>query len=290
MDQVTAKVQELFGKSVTIIHKGYVGGGSINRTSVVTLSNETKLFLKENSGAMKGMFRTEASGLEALGQGEGPRVPKPLAWYEDSREQFLLMEYLPAGPKRKNYDREFGEQFARMHKSNKSDTWGFHEDNYIGSTKQVNTPCKSWIGFFGENRLGYQTSLAQRAGLIDNGLGKDLAKLISQLPVYLPEPEGGPTLIHGDLWSGNATVGPKGEPVILDPAVYYGHREADLAMTELFGRFQPRFYDAYDATWPLEPGYTSRKDLYNLYHMLNHLNLFGGGYLGSVRSIVNQYL
>jgi fructosamine-3-kinase len=290
MDKVVQQIKEIFGKDVSIVKNISVAGGCINQTSVLTLSNNVSLFLKTNSLAAKGMFKAEYHGLMALACEEGPKVPEPVAHFCDSENQYLLMEYLSRGKKIKNFEAIFGQQLAAMHRCNTGLKWGFDEDNYIGTTPQINSYSSSWIEFFAVNRLLFQINFAKKQNRLGKTLLDRLYKLLDKLPDLLIEPAGVKSIIHGDLWSGNVMTGPLGEPVIIDPAVYYGHREADLAMTSLFGQRDDAFFAAYNATWPLEPGYNERKQIYNLYHMLNHLNIFGIGYTGQVSSIVNRFV
>lgn len=286
---IAAAIRELYNDAnVTVDRRNTVSGGCINRTSVLVLSNGEKLFLKENSGRFPQMFEAEARGLEALRAADGPRVPAPYACHEDGSAQFLLLEYITPGSRASRFWEAFGRAMARLHKSNTATKYGFDTDNYIGSTPQENGWNESWIEFFAERRLRYQIRLARDLGLADDRMTRGVESIISRLDSLLRPPEH-PSLLHGDFWGGNFMVGSDGQAVIIDPAVYYGDREADIAMSELFGGFQPRFYSAYNEEFPLEDGYKERRELYNLYHMLNHLNLFGRGYAGSVSSIVRRY-
>lgn len=281
-------VARRYGAEVTLEGRRGVGGGSINRTGTLKLSNGITLFLKENSRRYTNLFKAEAAGLEALRAAQGPRVPEPVALYEDDRNQYLLMEAIQPGRKSGEFFSRFGRELAKLHQTNRAHAFGFSMDNHIGSTPQKNPWTESWTEFYGEWRLRFQIELAGRRGLADASMVSGVESIIGKLDSLLPEPEH-PALLHGDLWGGNYMVDEQGEPVLIDPAVYYGHREADLAMTELFGGFSPEFYRAYQETYPLQPGYQERVDLYNLYHLLNHLNLFGGGYAGSCRSIIRRY-
>lgn len=281
-------IERRYGGGVTVNSRRGVGGGSINRTGTITLSNGETLFLKENSRSHTDLFKAEALGLEALRRAEGPRVPEPIALYEAGNDQFLLMEAITPGRKGGNFFSRFGRELAKLHRSNRAERFGFSMDNHIGSTPQPNGRRERWVAFFGEQRLRFQVELAAERGLADNAMVRGVEAIIGKLDSLLPEPEH-PSLLHGDLWGGNYMVDEAGEPVLIDPAVYYGHREADLAMTELFGGFGREFYRSYDEAFPLQPDYRSRVDLYNLYHLLNHLNLFGGGYAGSCRSIIRRY-
>jgi protein-ribulosamine 3-kinase len=287
---VESAVTAIFKDGVSVTSKRPVSGGCINQTSILSLSNGEKLFLKENSARFEKMFLAEAKGLEALRRAGGPRVPIPLAVHTGQTEQFILMEYIPPGrPNARHYE-NFGRAFAELHRRKLFETYGFEEDNFIGSTPQKNTPCESWIVFFRTYRLGYQIELAARQGLASSALVRSVESLMAKLEHLIPEPDH-PSTLHGDLWSGNAMSDDKGDAVIIDPATYYGHSEADLAMTELFGRLPDRFYNAYAEIMPLDSGYSrERKTLYNLYHILNHLNLFGSSYASQALSMANRFL
>jgi fructosamine-3-kinase len=257
----------------------------------MTLSNGQRVFIKRNSASGADMFRQEAAGLEALAAvAEGPRIPDVYAGGTDGPFAFLIMEYLEASSRRDDFWEDFGRSLAALHRDGRSEACGFREDNYIGSSPQPNKPIEDWIDFFRIRRLEFQLKMARDRGAADASLSRLVTSLMDKLDRYLiPCDEGGPSLLHGDLWSGNYIGGPDGRACIIDPAVSYGHREADLAMTELFGGYDRAFYRAYNEAWPLEPDYRDRCDLYNLYHMLNHLNLFGGSYAGSVLSIARRY-
>lgn len=321
-DPVAAAVESLFGAGVRILRRSPVGGGCISRAALLSLSNGESLFLKESSGAQPGLFRAETLGLAALAGhdpggearrqggepapfgslpvrsleewlapsrvGRGVRTPQPRFLQEGPAHQFLLLERIEQGRRRGDFWEDFGRALAELHRTITCDRFGFTSDNYIGSTPQPNGWEEDWLGFFGERRLRFQARLAVRQGVAPASLAAEVDALVERLPSLLPRPERA-SLLHGDLWGGNFLVGSDGRAVLIDPAVFFGHREADLAMTELFGGFESSFYAAYRERWPLEPGYEERRELYNLYHLLNHLNLFGGSYLGSVRSILARY-
>lgn len=264
------------------------GGGCINVTSTMTLKSGLTLFLKENSKASSTMFPEEARGLSVLREAFPLHIPRPLAFGSDKGTSFLLLEYIREGSKPTGFWQDFGRALAEMHNVRLNQSYGFSSNNFIGSTVQVNDLMERWTDFFAEKRLLYQVELARTNGLADRTISRGVESICSRITELLPEP-GHPSLLHGDLWGGNYMVDEKGHAVLIDPAVYFGHREADLAMTELFGGFKRDFYRAYEEISPLVPGYGKRRDLYNLYHMLNHLNLFGPSYRDSVRSIILQY-
>jgi protein-ribulosamine 3-kinase len=276
--------QSEFHEIITAQHP--VGGGCINQCILIETESGLRYFVKKNSNTYNQMFRKEATGLEELAKQGYLRVPKVHRCIESHDSQILVLEYLVSARKRPDFWSEFGRGFARMHRDHCAERFGYKEDNFIGSSIQKNTWKNSWIDFFIEERLNVQMDLLGARGLLDSTLQTQLRKLIGKLADFI-EP-GVPSLLHGDLWSGNFMVGPEGEAVILDPAIYYGHREADLAMTELFGGFHQEFYHAYQEEWPLEPGWEDRIPLYKLYHMLNHMTIFGAGYYGSVMSLLAE--
>ncbi len=253
-----------------------VAGGCIHETWQVVGGERRRYFVKIASAARLPMFAAEAEGLRALAGAATLRVPEPLSCGRHGDRAFLILEWLPLVPRDPAADAALGEGLACLHCIPQR-CFGWVRDNFIGATPQPNDLCNDWPEFWRRHRLGHQLNLAAR-----KGYGGRLQELGERLLVNLDAVFTGhrpvPSLLHGDLWSGNAAALPDGVPVIFDPACYWGDREADLAMTELFGGFGSRFYAAYRAVWPLDPGYAVRRDLYNLYHVLNHLNLFGGSY------------
>lgn len=283
-------VVQVAGDGVGVRSERTVGGGSINDTRQLILTNGHNLFLKVNARGHSGLFAEEARGLLALGQSHGPRVPTPVGLFEAGDNQYLLLEWIPTGRPRDDFWSRFGEKLAQLHRSNRSPRCGFSHDNHIGATPQPNGWMVNWHEFFGERRLLFQVELARKQGRADAAMERGVQELVRKLPDLIPAlDEGGASILHGDLWGGNYMVSEDNDPVLIDPAVYYGHREADLAMTQLFGGFSPDFYGAYQAEWPLVPGYEQRRDIYNLYHLLNHLNLFGGSYAGSCHAIIRRF-
>lgn len=264
-----------------------VGGGCINRAFAID-DSERCYFVKVNdTPACAGMLRAEADGLRELAASNSVRVPEPLCDGSFNGHSYLVMEYLELGGNDSNASERLGEQLARMH-HHYADRHGWSTDNTIGLTPQINTPQKHWADFFCQQRLAYQFELAHNNGyhghLLDNGMR--LLEVVSALLEHYPKP----SLLHGDLWSGNYGICRDGQPALFDPAVYYGDRETDIAMTELFGGFPARFYHAYWHHYPQTPGYAARKTLYNLYHILNHLNLFGGSYYSQAERMVSALL
>jgi protein-ribulosamine 3-kinase len=255
-----------------------VGGGCIHRAERVELSDGRRLFVKSNTEAPAGMFESEAAGLIALGSLGVLRVPGDALVGKGGGVRFLVMEAIDEGRASEGFSRHFGAGLAALHSAGRGNRFGFELDNYIGATPQVNAWTDNWVEFFRVHRLGYQLDLARRAGLSDRTLDRLGDRLLERLDDWLELPDEPPCLLHGDLWGGNYLIDTAGEAVLVDPAVYYGHREAELAMTHLFGGFGGDFYAGYEEAWPLPPGTKERQQIYSLYHLLNHLNLFGSSY------------
>jgi fructosamine-3-kinase len=247
-----------------------------------------RFFVKLNDAAQLSLFEAEAMGLNALAAAHVLRVPQPLTWGIAGQYCFIAMEWIALTSEiERKPAAKLGEQLALLHRKTSS-TFGWERDNRIGSTHQANPATTDWIAFYREHRLRAQFQLAAKNGaprvLLDSG-ERLLAVMAHFFSSYTPQA----SLLHGDLWRGNVGFCAD-EPVLFDPAVYFGDRETDLAMTELFGGFSPTFYAAYHATWPLDPGYAQRKLLYQLYHLLNHFNLFGGRYAQQSQTVINQLL
>jgi fructosamine-3-kinase len=282
---ISARIAQAIHQPFNVARVHSVGGGCINETYRIE-DGEHGFFVKLNGPAKIAMFEAEATGLEEIARTRTVRVPTPICSGVEDRQSFLVLEYIALGG-RGDWG-AFGKQLAQLHRTS-SRQFGWTRDNTIGSTPQINTQTADWIEFWRERRLGYQFELAERNGY-KGTLQKKGERLMTSLEVLFRDYRPQPSLLHGDLWGGNAAFDDLGNPVIFDPAVYYGDREADLAMTELFGSFGPRFYEAYNEEWPLDSGYRVRKDLYNLYHILNHLNLFGGGYLRQAERTIDGLL
>lgn len=282
---IAKKIENHFGEK--IISRNDSSGGCIARAQIITMESGRQYFLK--SGAQnKRMFPTEANSLKELAKAQTIRIPQVFITDPD----FLLIEYIPTGKASTDFFEVFGRQFAQMHKYT-ADSFGFFEDNFIGHTPQENIPtpeqANNWTSFYFEKRLLYQFKLAEKNGLSSAGLREGFKNLESKIESIIPASDEKPSLLHGDLWSGNYLADENGNPVIIDPAVYYGHREADLAMTKLFGGFSASFYSAYIEAFPLQEDYSYRENIYILYHVLNHLNLFGMSYHGQAVSLIQSY-
>lgn len=282
-NQIAAEISQATGHPFQLLHRRSVGGGSINQAYAIS-EGDRAYFVKLNQASQIAMFEAEALGLQRIAQTQTIRVPQPICWGVAEPSAYLVLEWLALGYGDQSAWEKMGHHLANLHRVTGSHGFGWERDNTIGSTPQVNSWTEDWVDFFTEHRLRYQFRLAQRRG----GHFPQQERLLATVPQLLARHEPQPALVHGDLWSGNAAVTQQGEPVILDPAVYFGDREVDLAMTELFGSFPAPFYQAYEATFPLEPGYLQRKILYNLYHILNHFNLFGGSYERQANQMISS--
>jgi fructosamine-3-kinase len=280
-DCISKKTPEPFSQS----DSSSLGGGCINAASCISGEDGRRFFVKENSIELLPSFEAEAYALGKLAATETIRVPTPVGTCHADGRAALILEFLPIGSSRGGDWGSMGRQLARMH-GHTAEIHGWRHDNWIGSTQQINTSASDWILFFTDCRIAPQVQWAREKGLPL----QQAEKLIEALPEFFPDYKPVPSLLHGDLWSGNAGFLENGTPVVFDPAAYYGDREADLAMTEMFGAYPREFYAAYIEEWPLDPGYRTRKHLYILYHALNHYNLFGGGYGSQAESIISQLL
>jgi fructosamine-3-kinase len=262
-----------------------LGGGCINQAFKLS-DGKHDYFVKTNNAACLPMFEAEADGLEEIRATHSLRVPRPVCYGTSGGGTWLVLEFLELGGR--GSGAEMGRQLAQMHRKIATQ-FGWKRGNTIGSTPQPNLWTESWIAFFRDQRLGQQLQLAAQKGY-GSELQRKGERLRAGLDAFFSAYQPVPSLLHGDLWGGNAGYTRSGEPVIFDPAVYYGDREADLAMTELFGGFGADFYAAYQEAWPLDAGYGVRRMLYNLYHVLNHAYLFGGGYVGQAQSMLDRLL
>jgi protein-ribulosamine 3-kinase len=280
---ISEHIEAATGQAFTVLSSQAVGGGDIN-SAFRLQGRDRSYFVKLNRAGLAAMFEAEFEGLKELASTQALRVPTAITAGSTTDHAFLVLENIEFGSSNRASERLLGQQLARLH-AVKQPYFGWRRDNTIGSTRQPNGQYRDWPGFWREQRLGFQLQLAAangHGGRLQTSGERLLGDLDALFDGYAPEP----SLLHGDLWAGNAAVDKQGLPVIFDPACYYGDREADLAMTELFGGFGRDFYAAYRDTWPLDDGYRVRKTLYNLYHILNHLNLFGGGYLRQAESMM----
>lgn len=264
-----------------------IGGGCINSTYSVE-DGAHRFFVKVNRMSGLAMFEAEADGLREIAGTGVIRVPDPVCTGTAADSAFLVLEYIDFSSGRKGRAENLGRQLADMHRVSATQ-YGWRRDNTIGSTPQINTPADNWPEFWRDRRLGRQLALAASNGY-GGALQRKGERLLVRLDGFFTGYAPLPSLLHGDLWGGNYAYAATGEPVIFDPAVYYGDRETDLAMTELFGGFPAAFHAAYREAFPLDSGYPTRKSLYNLYHILNHLNMFGEGYLGQAEGMIEKLL
>lgn len=288
--KAAAAVAAATGESFTLLRAEDVSGGCIHAAFALvgrTPSGECRYFAKAGEASHQAMLESEADGLAALREAGALRVPATLAQGHDDAHAWLVLEWLDLAPLSGPSAAALGSALAAQHRKPQQ-RFGWRRDNFIGATPQENAPGDDWAGFWSHRRLAPQLRLAARnrlpSRMIDRGerLAADCAALLHGIAIQ-------PSLLHGDLWSGNAAAS-GGAAVVFDPAVYIGHREADVAMTELFGGFPPDFLSAYFTDWPVEAGYTVRRDLYNLYHVLNHANLFAGGYVRQASDGIEKLL
>ncbi len=289
-DELNAAVGSLLsaqrGTNVSINEVRSVGGGCINEACMLKTS-VGNYFLKYNSAtSFPAMFEKEAAGLKILSDTQTITVPRVIQHSQAGKYAFLLLQYIENGNAGGNFWNEFGTKLADLHR-NTNTYFGLDHDNYIGSLVQKNNPHPDFTSFFILQRLEPQLELARNKGAFNFSDTRYFDSLFRSLHNIIPSEK--PSLIHGDLWSGNFMVTPEGSPCLVDPAVYYGHREADIAMSLLFGGFNNSFYEAYNQAWPMEKGWQKRTDILNLYPLLVHVNLFGGGYAGQVLRIIRQF-
>ncbi len=286
IEGVFSKIEDLIGQKITGFKS--ISGGSIATSNQIRFEDGKYAFLKTDPYDDT-MFFKEANGLKEIHKAGCIRVPKVLL----VNSELLLLEFVEEGRKDKDFFSRFGFQMANLHRKTSS-KFGFKENNFIGATPQTNiaikTEATNWCDFYYNKRLLYQYELAESNGLVGNELKNGFLILESRIEEILEGSEEKPSLLHGDLWSGNFLCDQQSNPCIMDPAVYYGHREADLAMTKLFGGFPDEFYRAYQKENPLPQGFDYRENIYLLYHVLNHLNLFGNSYYGQAVRLVWSYL
>ena len=280
-------IQAATGEDFSVRKCRAIGGGCINSAYSVE-DGLRRFFVKLNRASGLTMFEAESDGLNEIAASGVIRVPHPVCAGVEGVWAFLVLEAIDFSSGRKGRAEDLGRQLASLHRVSAS-RYGWRRDNTIGSTPQINTPANNWPEFWRDRRLGHQLALAASNGY-GGALQRKGARLLARLDGLFTGYAPLPSLLHGDLWGGNYAYSAAGEPVIFDPAVYYGDRETDLAMTELFGGFPEAFHAAYREAFPLDSGYPMRKTLYNLYHILNHLNMFGQGYLGQAEGMIEKLL
>ena len=285
--KVIEQIEQATGQNFSLVKVNAMHGGDINQVYHLQ-GAEQSYFVKLNRASLLTMFEVEALGLQEMAQTKTLRIPDAITYGVTGEHAFLVLEYVALKSTNQATQQQLGQQLAQLHQ-NRQDYFGWHHDNYIGSNAQKNTRDSDWVHFWQEQRLTAQLKLAAENGYTGQiqQQGEQLCQLI---PDFFSSYQPQASLLHGDLWSGNAASDTDGQAIIYDPACYYGDRETDIAMTELFGGFGADFYAAYDEVWPLDSGYKTRKTLYNLYHILNHLNLFGSGYLHQAEAMMQQLI
>jgi len=281
-------VSEATGLPFLVKHQFSLAGGSINAAFRIAGEHGCNYFLKLSDEQGLAMLEAEADGLRELSAAGTIRIPEPVCTGTAYARAFLVTEYINMAGEKAGSSRLLGEQLAGLHRTT-AFRFGWWRDNTIGSTPQCNSQSDDWVDFYRSRRLQFQMDLACRNGF-SGSLQSKGERLLADLDQFFDSYKPEPSLLHGDLWGGNHGFDEHGKPVIFDPAVYFGDREADLAMSELFGGFSSDFYAAYNEAWPLDSGYRVRKTLYNLYHILNHANLFGGGYAAQAESMIDRLL
>lgn len=284
-EQLIKSLNNSLNQTLNIQNIAPVAGGDIHQAWLLTTA-QTQWFLKVNRVSSAPVFAAEALALERIQHSETLHCPSVIAQGETDQQAWLLMDYLPLTHRGDDVQR--GQALAAMHRTTHHQ-FGWEQDNFIGHTPQRNAWQQNWVDFYRQQRLEPQLALALQQGasrrLVEKG-----QQLAENLAVFFEHYQPVPSLLHGDLWAGNSAFTVQGEPVIYDPASYYGDRETDIAMTELFGGFSPAFYQGYNQAWPLDVGYQQRKPLYNLYHVLNHFNLFGGHYQHQAERLIDGLL
>ncbi len=279
-------LRDVLEREVQIHDTSAESGGCINNAIHLNTS-EGHYFLKWNDNIPDDMFAREADGLDLLQRSGQVKIPATLGHGKIGNKNFILLEYIHPGTPSKHYWDELGHSLAQLHCDNTANKYGLEYDNYIGKLPQKNGFCDTWIEFFIQNRLEKQLKLALEQKEVDMHFARRYRKFYDRLPSLLPNNP--PALLHGDLWSGNVMVDSDGRACLFDPAIYYGHREIELAFTRMFGGFGSGFYTAYQESYPLDPGFEERIDIYNMYPSMVHVNLFGGSYLSGVERVLRKY-
>lgn len=286
-EQFIQQLETQIGYSLQPHRLSSVSGGDINHAYHLQ-TDSVSWFIKLNQPRLLPMFIAEAAGLKELAATQTVHVPKVIACDKTSDYAYLILEYIDLKPKTAGSERLFAQQLANLHQQ-KQPCYGWAIENTIGSTPQYNGSYDNWVNFWQQQRLGAQLKIAAENGYAGN-LQRSGEKLCADVGKFFASYSPAPALLHGDLWGGNVASDWENHPVMFDPACYYGDKEADIAMTELFGGFGRDFYAVYQDNYPLDSGYSVRKTLYNLYHILNHLNLFGRSYLHRAEAMMTELL
>ncbi len=287
LSRVQAALTEVLGETV-ITGQARLVGGCINKTLLLETSRG-RFFLKSNPQAPANLFEAEAWGLKTLEASGSPlQIPKVIA-HEGGTKGFLVLEFMDPAPRVRNFEEAIGQGLAQLHASTEPRGFGFEISTYCGTTIQKNPWTCDWVPFYREQRLRPLLKYLVDGGAFDRSAAKESEQLLNKLEERLAGPTEPSALIHGDLWSGNLHVTDQGQPALIDPATYYGHREAEIGMMTLFGGFGPRVFDAYEQVRPLAQGWRDRNPLYELYHVMNHAHLFGGSYVRSALDVIRSY-
>jgi len=296
---VSTALCELIDPSTKISQVRPIAGGCISNAMRITLESDRlghrTVFAKANATSFETNFRSEWDGLIALAAADSILVPKPIAVGTVAERSWLITEWVETQLQLENFFEEFGRQLAELHRLTTGSLIGWPHDNYLGAAIQPNAATGTWVEFVAQNRIGYQLRWAIDQQRVNAKLRRQCEAIVAAMPELLAGRVDETSLLHGDLWSGNYLFGTVNEnvagvPVIIDPAVYYGCREAEFGMLKLFGSCPPEFYDAYQSTWPMADGWQRRTNVYVLYHLLNHLNMFGSGYLGQCHHLAGEIL
>jgi protein-ribulosamine 3-kinase len=285
MSTIERAISAATGSLFRSISSSTLSGGCINQASRLQGEDGREYFVKKNHASFLPFFEAEGKALEEIRSTQSIHAPEVIASGREDKDAFLVLEYIQEGTSQAEGQAQLGQLLAKMHNVEQP-YFGWNMDNCIGATPQPNPRSDNWAEFYRDQRLAHQFDLAAEKGKKFEGAEDLLSRMASFFSSYHPRP----ALLHGDLWGGNASYDQNGTPFIFDPASYYGDREADLAFTYMFGGFSPAFYQAYQQESPLDEGFKIRKTLYNLYHELNHFNLFGGGYASSAQSSIIQLL
>ena len=288
LQQIEASISNATNQPAIITDSNHASGGCINDSRIITLQDGREYFLKTHplTSKLPDFFQAEFDALTLLGDSQTINVPKPIV----VENEFIVLEIFHEGSQAKDWQEQMGHNLALLHQQTQQKQFGFSHNNYLGTTQQVNNWQDNWLEFYREQRLGHQLNLFKLKCASDDDLLKSGFELLNKLDEIIGDIQEPAVLLHGDLWSGNAAANDKGEPVIFDPASYYGHREAEFGMMRLFGGFDSRCEAAYQEIWPFEADLERRITLYRLYHELNHLNLFGSAYYSTCLSTIRTLI